>query len=233
MQPPPLTAQESDTPMSQNRKYIDLLNSWAVKKAEEKKNITDVEKQYFGKTKTDLWMVLKGAQETRVLAYKALESFWCDFLTSKDSQTFQYYCELAVKAFNDINTDIRCLQKMDSLAESKHLIDRLQDLEQEKFFKILEFYRSVVPIVVREAINSKVSSPNAVSPSDDDHKTKSSKIIQGQEGVPESIIARYGKKRSINVDLKRIEADISKYCKRFKSIACKKLFLCIFVFVSL
>ena len=87
MQPPPLTAQESDTPMSQNRKYIDLLNSWAVKKAEEKKNITDVEKQYLGKTKTDLWMVLKGAQETRVLAYKALESFWCDFLTSKDSQT--------------------------------------------------------------------------------------------------------------------------------------------------
>ena len=209
MQPPPLTAQESDTPISPNRKYIDLLNSWAVKKAEEKKNITDVEKQYLGKTKTDLWMVLKGAQETRVLAYKALESFWCDFLTSKDSQTFQYYCELAVKAFNDINTDIRCLQKMDSLAESKHLIDRLQDLEQEKFFKILEFYRSVVPIVVREAINSKVSSPNAVSPSDDDHKTKSSKIIQGQEGVPESIIARYGKKRSINVDLKRIEADIS------------------------
>ena len=44
MQPPPLTAQESDTPMSQNRKYIDLLNSWAVKKAEEKKNITDVDK---------------------------------------------------------------------------------------------------------------------------------------------------------------------------------------------
>ena len=94
---------------------------------------------------------------------------------------------------------------MDSLAESKHLIDRLQDLEQEKFFKILEFYRSVVPIVVREAINSKVSSPNAVSPSDDDHKTKSSKIMEGQEGI----IARYGKKRSINVDLKRIEADIS------------------------
>ena len=187
---------KSDTPVSPNRKYIDLLNSWAVKKAEEKKNITNVEKQYLGKTKTDLWMVLKGAQETRVLAYKALESFWCDFLTSKDSQTFQYYCELAVKAFNDINTDIRCLQKMDSLAESKHLIDRLQDLEQEKFFKILEFYRSIVPIVVREAINSKVSSPNAVSPSDDDHKTKSSKIIEGQ-------------RKALLLDMARSEASMS------------------------
>ena len=86
-----------------------------------------------GKTKTDLWMVLKGAQETRVLAYKALESFWGNFLTNKDSKTFQYYCEIGCGAFNDINTDIRCLQKMDSLAESRQLIDRLQDLEQENF----------------------------------------------------------------------------------------------------
>lgn len=205
MQPPKNTAKEAGTPVSPNRKYIDLLNSWAVKKAEEKKNITNVEKQYLGKSKTDLWMVLKGAQETRVLAYKALDSFWDDFLTNKDSQTFQYYCEVAVRAFNDINSDIRCLQKMDSLVESKQLIDRLQDLEQEKFFKILGFYRSIAPIVVQEA----VSSPNAVSPSDDDDNTKPSKIIEDEEVVSESIIARYGKKKSINDDLRRIEADIS------------------------
>ena len=105
---------------SPNRKYIDLLNNWAVKKKEELEHYNTVKNEYVGKTTNELWMVLKGAQETRVLAYQALDSFWKEFLKTKDFQTFQYYCELSMKAFNDINLDIRNLQKMDNFHLSKH-----------------------------------------------------------------------------------------------------------------
>ena len=76
---------------SPNRKYIDLLNNWAVKKKEELEHYNTVKNEYVGKTTNELWMILKGAQETRVLAYQALDSFWKEFLKTKDFQTFQYY----------------------------------------------------------------------------------------------------------------------------------------------
>lgn len=80
---------------SPNRKYIDLLNNWAVKKKQENELVNkNVENDYKSKSTGELWMILKGAQETRVLAYRALDSFWKDFLNTKDSQSFQYYCEL-------------------------------------------------------------------------------------------------------------------------------------------
>ena len=45
-----------------------------------------------------------------------------------------------------------------------------------------------MPIVVQEVVKSKVSSPNAVSPSDDDHKTKPSEIIEGEEGHQKALL---------------------------------------------
>ena len=182
---------------SPNRKYIDLLNNWAVKKKEELEHYNTVKNEYVGKTTNELWMVLKGAQETRVLAYQALDSFWKEFLKTKDFQTFQYYCELSMKAFNDINLDIRNLQQMDNLKVSKQLIDQLQTLEKKKFVKLLDFYRSIAPMIVKQALELKALSPNAITPS------TSEGIVDNER----PLLDIYG--TDIKQELQEMERDIS------------------------
>jgi hypothetical protein len=190
---------------SPNRKYIDLLNNWAVKKKQENELVNkNVENDYKSKSTGELWMILKGAQETRVLAYRALDSFWKDFLNTKDLQTFQYYCELSIRAFNDINKDIRNMQKVDSLKESKQLIDTLQELEKKKFIKLLEFYRSIAPVIVQDALEFNKSSPNALSPSYDEANNNNNKLNNSL-----SMTDRYGKKDEIKHALQEIEQNIS------------------------
>ena len=182
---------------SPNRKYIDLLNNWAVKKKEELEHYNTVKNEYVGKTTNELWMILKGAQETRVLAYQALDSFWKEFLKTKDFQTFQYYCELSMKAFNDINLDIRNLQQMDNLKVSKQLIDQLQTLEKKKFVKLLDFYRSIAPMIVKQALELKALSPNAITPS------TSEGIVDNER----PLLDIYG--TDIKQELQEMERDIS------------------------
>ena len=154
-----------------------------------------------------VWMVLKGAQETRVLAYQALDSFWKEFLKTKDFQTFQYYCELSMKAFNDINLDIRNLQKMDNLKVSKQLIDQLQTLEKKKFVKLLEFYRSIAPIIVKQALELKALSPNAITPS------TSEGIVDNEK----PLLDIYG--TDIKQELQEMERHIRNFT-RYKLIVC-------------
>ena len=102
-----------------------------------------------------------------------------------------------MKAFNDINLDIRNLQKMDNLKVSKQLIDQLQTLEKKKFVKLLDFYRSIAPMIVKQALELKTLSPNAITPS------TSEGIVDNER----PLLDIYG--TDIKQELQEMERDIS------------------------
>ena len=85
---------------------------------------------------------------------------------------------------------------MDNLKVSKQLIDQLQTLEKKKFVKLLDFYRSIAPMIVKQALELPLS-PNAITPS------TSEGIVDNER----PLLDIYG--TDIKQELQEMERDIS------------------------
>ena len=129
-----------------NRQYVDLLNSWAAEKAKEKHvgNSEELLKVWRELSCHELYLVLSEAQQTRVIAYKAMNAYYKEFQDVQNGDRFLNMCEKALCAFNDINLDIRLLQTLPQLETCRALINSLQSKEKEKFTVLLNSYRSSI-----------------------------------------------------------------------------------------
>ena len=149
---------------SENRKYVDLLNRWASEKVQERSVASVAPKEWEGKSTQELFLVLNGAQETRVMAYKAVEMYFKEFRKTRNADVFLNICKRSLEAFNDINSDIRLLQKAQQFDKRcEKYIDRLQKKEKEKFELVFNWYRNEASAVAAggeggtESIRSEVS----------------------------------------------------------------------------
>ena len=92
----------------------------------------------------ELYLVLSEAQQTRVVAYKAMHAHYKEFQRTKNGAHFLSMCEKAICAFNDINVDIRLLQTIPQMEKCGQLIEGLQLKEKEKFTLLFNSYRSSI-----------------------------------------------------------------------------------------
>ena len=150
----------------ENRRYVDLLNEWAKEKVKAKSATPVAPKEWETMSIRELFVVLNGAQETRVMAYKAVEMYFKEFRKTRNADVFLNVCKRSLEAFNDINADIRLLQKSKQFDERcRAFIDKLQEKEKEKFQLVFNWYRKEATAVAggedefpsHESIRPKIS----------------------------------------------------------------------------